>query len=333
MKKAAANSMATHLKDTLEDYRHFLKTGSGLSARSVRCYADDLARLSETLEAAGAATLASIDQRQLRHAVARWHRQGLHGRSIARMLSAARHYFDWLIDRGLAKTNPARKLKAPKSPKRLPTAMSADLLTHLFDHLLSDPSPDPIKLRDIAMLELCYSCGLRLSELVGIDILDIDLKQGFVRVLGKRAKVRDCPVGKQAITAVKRWLEARPQIADKAKPPSTTNTKTPPSHPLFLGAQGARISPRIVESAFSQRATEAGISQHLHPHLLRHSFATHILESSGDLRAVQELLGHANITTTEVYTHLDFQAMAKVYDKAHPRARRQAGKIKGKGKP
>ncbi len=323
--------MTVSVSQALVAYRRHLITNSGLSQRSIASYADDITKLSQSLEKSGVQSPAELDQRGLRHVVAQWNRQGLSGRSIARMLSAVRHYFDWLIEEGMAQANPGRKVKAPRSNKRLPGTMGVDIIQSMFDTLLADANPDAVKLRDIAMLELCYSSGLRLSELVGINMLDIDLGQGLVRVLGKRGKVRDSPVGGKAVKAIQRWMAVRHKLLDNARSAAPEQgqvgqKRAPPGEPLFLGQRGQRINPRVVQFVFARRAREAGIPQHLHPHLLRHSFATHLLESSHDLRAVQELLGHSDISTTEIYTHLDFQAMANVYDKTHPRAKRQPTK-------
>tara|TARA_R110001599_G_scaffold274270_1_gene475488 strand:- start:459 stop:1136 length:678 start_codon:yes stop_codon:yes gene_type:complete len=222
------------------------------------------------------------------------------------MLSAVRSLYQFLIREQLCKHNPAVDLRAPRSPRKLPRALDADLASQLLDDSSDD---DWLAVRDHAMLELFYSSGLRLSELAGLDISELDLPQGEVRVLGKGRKTRLIPVGRMAREALQRWLELR----------LLTNT---PEQALFIGKQGRRLTPRAIQLRV-RRWGVTHIGQNLHPHMLRHSFASHVLESSGDLRAVQELLGHADISTTQIYTHLDFQHLAQVYDKAHPRAKRK----------
>ena len=226
--------------------------------------------------------------------------------SIARMLSSLRTFFSYLQRQGVVINNPALGIRAPKGEKRLPRTLDVDRAGQLLDQL---PADSLIEQRDRAMLELFYSSGLRLSELTGLDLPDLDLAAGQVRVLGKGGKQRDLPVGRQARAALQDWLAVRAQLA-----------KDPQA--LFVGERGARIHPSVVRQRLKQ-AGQQMLGQHLHPHMLRHSFASHMLESSQDLRAVQELLGHVNISTTQIYTHLDFQHLAQVYDQAHPRARRK----------
>ncbi len=203
--------------------------------------------------------------------------------------------------------NPAVGVRAPKSPRKLPGTLDADQLCGLLDRV----EDDPLSLRDSAMIELFYSSGLRLAELISVNLGDIDMADGELSVLGKGAKTRRVPVGQKAREAVQRWLRVRPGLADRDEPA------------LFVSSRGTRIHPRTVQQRLTRWAREQGANQGLHPHMLRHSFATHLLESSGDLRAVQELLGHADIGTTQIYTHLDFQHLAQVYDQAHPRARKK----------
>jgi integrase/recombinase XerC len=232
------------------------------------------------------------------------------GRTIAYMLSGWRGFFNWLVKHRGFPHNPCAGLRAPKSPKGLPKALSPDLMARL----LEGPTEGPAQSRDKAMFELFYSSGLRLAELVGLDAMDGEgiLRQAEVTVTGKGAKTRAVPVGSKACAAIAAWLTERPGLA------------RPEEAALFVGARGRRIAPSSVRYALSQWARRLGLPQHVHPHMLRHSFATHLLQSSGDLRAVQEMLGHSSISTTQVYTHLDFQHLAKAYDAAHPRAKKRA---------
>lgn len=232
---------------------------------------------------------------------------GLSSRSIQRALSAARGFYRYLVKQRHARANPFVGITAPKAEKKLPKVLSVDQV----NLLVAVKAHDPIAIRDRAMMELFYSSGLRLSELVELDVQRLDLQQGSVRVTGKGNKEREVPVGRLAVSAVKVWLPYRTDIA--------TQEETA----LFVSTRGKRISTRAVQQRIQHWATRQGLDTGVHPHMLRHSFATHVLESSGELRAVQELLGHASISTTQVYTHLDFQHLAKVYDKAHPRAKKR----------
>jgi integrase/recombinase XerC len=252
--------------------------------------------------------LSAMTTAQVRRALARQHAAGLGGRSLARRLSAWRSLFHWLQKRGLMRTDPCLGLRAPKAPKRLPQTLSPDVTAHLvgFDAETFDQQCDR------ALFELVYSSGLRLAEAVGLDSTDLDLERGLVRVLGKGAKTREVPVGSAAASAIREWLAIRSQHARSDE------------LALFIGRHGKRLGPRTVQRRLERLARARGLEQHVHPHMLRHAFASHLLQSCGDLRAVQELLGHASIATTQVYAHLDFQHLAKVYDAAHPRARRQA---------
>ncbi|HHQ41031.1 MAG TPA: tyrosine recombinase XerC, partial [Chromatiales bacterium] len=226
-----------------------------------------------------------------------------------RTLSAVRTFLDDLVERGEAPQNPARSVRAPKAPRTLPATLDADQAAALLDGI---PDRTPLEARDRAMLELLYGAGLRLAELVGLDLGDADLGAREVRVRrGKGGRGRIVPLGGKAGAALARWLELRPELA------------APGERALFVSRRGTRISPRQVEARVAHWARRTGLDVPLHPHVLRHAFATHLLESSGDLRAVQELLGHADVATTQIYTHLDFQHLAEVYDRAHPRARRR----------
>jgi len=257
-----------------------------------------------------AVALEKIDPQHIRRTVSQLHARGMSGRTIAYLLSGWRGFFRWLVKYQGFPHNPCVGLRAPKSPKALPKALSPDLMARL----LEQPASGPAQLRDKAMFELFYSSGLRLAELVGLDLADGESMPGQaeVTVTGKGAKTRIVPVGGKACTAVAAWLAERAGLAG------------PGETALFVGARGRRISPSSVRYALSQRARRSGLAQHVHPHMLRHSFASHLLQSSGDLRAVQEMLGHSSISTTQVYTHLDFQHLAKAYDAAHPRAKRKA---------
>ncbi len=259
--------------------------------------------------------LTSVQTFQIRDWVSALHRRGLSGRSLQRKLSSLRRFYHYLLREGLVKANPVSDVLAPRSPRRLPDVLAAEQL----DYLLSTPAENPLEIRDCAILELFYSSGLRLAELAGLDIQHLDLDQGLeqgfgqgsVRVLGKGNKQRDVPVGRMAVKALEAWLVVRSDFCDVTE------------NALFVSQQRRRMSHRSVQARLKYWQAKQGLSQKLHPHKLRHSFASHLLESSGDLRGVQELLGHANISTTQIYTHLDFQHLAAVYDKAHPRARKK----------
>ncbi|MEY3974521.1 MAG: hypothetical protein RIS59_882 [Pseudomonadota bacterium] len=280
-----------------------------LSAHTAGAYRHDLDAL---LKDCGGAELTRLNAPQLRRALARQHAAGLGGRSLARRLSAWRSFFRWLQRRGEITDNPCTGIRAPKAPKRLPETLSPDLTGHLLDF-----EPENFDERcDRALFELIYSSGLRLSEAIGLDIGVIEACDGTLRVLGKGAKTREVPVGETALVAVRDWLEVRPEHARIDEPA------------LFISRRGRRLGPRTVQTRLDRLARARGLEQHVHPHMLRHAFASHLLQSSGDLRAVQELLGHASISTTQVYAHLDFQHLAKVYDAAHPRARKKASEAK-----
>jgi integrase/recombinase XerC len=279
------------------------------SPHTLDAYRRDLARL--TTLAAGT-ELAALKTPQLRRGLMALHAQELAPRSIARTLSAWRSYYAWLARRGAIALNPADGLRAPKRPRTLPKALGIDQAAALLDRpAATTAANEPLQVRDAAMFELFYSSGLRLSELVSLDWPGgLDLAAGEVTVTGKRQKTRKVPVGDKARIAVEAWLVLRPQFERDAQPA------------LFLGRNGTRLTPRQVESRLSQWAQRQGVGVHVHPHMLRHSFASHVLQSSGDLRAVQEMLGHASIAATQIYTHLDFQHLAKIYDAAHPRAKK-----------
>ncbi len=288
----------------LQGYLAWLRNEKQYSELTAENYARDIGRL---FELSTATPLASLKIHHIRRYIAQLHSKGLGGRSLARMLSAWRGFFTYLIrDHGLS-DNPCLGLRAPKSPKNLPQALSPDEAARMVDL----PADTPEAIRDKAMFELFYSSGLRLAELVNLDPAQLDMSSGEVRVTGKGSKTRIVPLGTYAIAALQAWLAVRDQIANAGEPA------------LFVGQRGNRISPRVVQLRMKQWGVRQGITSNVHPHLLRHSFATHVLQSSGDLRAVQEMLGHASISTTQVYTHLDFQYLSKIYDAAHPRAKKK----------
>ncbi len=278
-----------------------------LSGHTVSSYRRDLSCLSEFCDRESIPGWADLKIHHLRRFAAVSHGAGLNPRSIQRRLSGARSFLKYLIREGEIAQNPAVGVSAPRAARRLPSTLDVDQMASL----LRIKGDDPVTVRDSAMLELLYSSGLRLGELVGLDIGDIDLADGMVRVTGKGRKTRLIPVGRAARDAIRVWLRARTALA-------AVDEKA-----VFTGVRGQRISPRSVQARVNHWARRSGLGQRVHPHLFRHSFATHVLESSGDLRSVQEMLGHANISTTQIYTHLDFQHLAQIYDKAHPRARRK----------
>lgn len=260
--------------------------------------------------ATGADDWNTLSIHEVRRYVATLSRDGLSGRSIARHLSAIRRFYQYLLREGLARDNPALDIRAPKSGRRLPKVADVDQLSQLLD---VNPD-DPLDVRDLAMFELLYSSGLRLAELAGLNLNSLDLRAREIRVLGKGNKERILPVGGKAVSALTLWLAQRPALAREAEPA------------VFVSQRGGRLSRRSIQARLARWGVLHGADQRLHPHLLRHSFASHMLESSGDLRAVQELLGHADIATTQVYTHLDFQHLARIYDQSHPRAKRRRGR-------
>jgi integrase/recombinase XerC len=284
------------------DYLSHLIRERRLSPRTAEGYGRDVGVL---LELTRETPLQDLHVHQIRRFIAHLHGRGLGGKSLARMLSAWRGFFSYLArDHGFTR-NPCTGVRPPKSPKSLPKALSPDEATRL----LSFPDADPLAVRDRAMLELLYSSGLRLSELTSLKQGDVSFADATVRVIGKGNKTRVVPVGRHALQALGQWLPVRESL-------SRRNASA-----LFLNRRGDAISPRTVQSRLKAWGIKQGLPGHVHPHMLRHSFASHVLQSSGDLRAVQEMLGHASISTTQVYTHLDFQYLAKVYDAAHPRAK------------
>ena len=278
-----------------------------LSPQTCKNYRRDLDALAAWLGKSGVADWAAVDSEHIRAFSASCFRRGLSARSIQRRLSAARTFYRYLLREKVVGKNPVTSVAAPKSKKRLPGNLDADRMARL----LEIPGDGPIVDRDRAMLELLYSSGLRLAELVDLNLGDVDTHDATVRVTGKGNKDRIVPVGRQALKALRQWTATRPDLAGAEE------------KALFVSNRGSRISHRSVQARVKHWAKKQGIDANVYPHLFRHSFATHVLESSHDLRGVQELLGHANISTTQVYTHLDFQHLAQIYDQTHPRARRK----------
>lgn len=290
-------------------YLEHLSRERAASPHTVAGYRRDLTRLRAHVQRGedGAVDWSRVTVHDIRALLAARHRAGASGPSLQRLLSAIRGFFNYLLREGLAGINPAQGVRAPRSHRPLPEVLEAEQVARLVE--LS--GGDLLQVRDRAIMELFYSSGLRLAELTDLDVTGLDLADATVRVTGKGRKMRTVPVGRKAREALEAWLARRGEWA-------------PPQEPaLFVGRRGRRLSPRAVQRRLAQHAQARGLDRHVHPHLLRHTFASHLLESSQDLRAVQELLGHSDIGTTQIYTHLDYQHLARVYDGAHPRARRR----------
>jgi integrase/recombinase XerC len=300
---ATATKLVTSYLDKLRIERH-------LSPHTLSNYARDLQRFSRYLDSIAIENWDQVDEACIRQFIAQRHRQQISARSSQRELSALRSFFNYLISEHHFRYNPAQTVQAPKAKQALPKTLDVDQVQQLVE-IKTDT---PLAVRDRAILELFYSCGLRLSELAGLDLEKLDLRQALITVTGKGNKTRTVPIGSKAIDALRTWLQIRGQYIKEAIPA------------LFVSERGTRLSPRSIQQRLRHWAKVQGMASHVHPHMLRHSFASHILESSGDLRAVQELLGHSDINTTQIYTHLDFQHLAKVYDKAHPRANKKVSK-------
>lgn len=296
----------------IERYLEHVRVERRLAARTVELYALDLRKLADFAKEAGT-PLEGVGSAHIRRWVARMHSKGRSGRGIALILSGWRGFYNWLGREGAVASNPVVDIRAPKAPKPLPKALSVDDSVRLAE--FEDGDADPwLEARDAAMVELLYGCGLRVGELIGLDVAAssqargwIDIEAGEAHVLGKGSKRRSVPVGTKASQALQHWIGVR---------------GAQPTPALFVGRGGTRLTAQSIWSRLRRRSRAAGLATPVHPHMLRHSFASHVLQSSSDLRAVQELLGHANITTTQVYTRLDFQHLAKAYDAAHPRASR-----------
>jgi integrase/recombinase XerC len=294
----------------LEQFLHALAVERQLSPHTLDNYSRDLLKLVAFAEQQELSQWQELEAKHIRQFVAQLHRKGLSGSSIQRTLSAVRSFYRYLCRERLAEDNPADAVQAPKAPRKLPNTLDADQISHL----LEVPVTDAVSARDAAMMELIYSSGLRISELVGLDLHDLDLADHSLRVTGKGSKTRMLPIGKKALQAIDRWFDYRHELADYDQ------------QALFISQRGSRISVRNAQQRMDYWGKRLGVQGKVHPHRLRHSFASHMLESSGDLRAVQELLGHEDISTTQIYTHLDFQHLMKVYEDAHPRAHRKTKK-------
>lgn len=292
----------------LEHFIQHLRDERRLSGHTCKSYRRDLETLRQHCVQEGIDQWQAIDAHVMRRYVAARHRNGIGPRSLQRALSAVRSFYNYLLREGEVGHNPAVDIPAPKSQRKLPQTLDVDQVAALVEL----PGDDPLTLRDRAMLELTYSCGLRLAELISLNLGDVDLNDATVRVTGKGNKTRILPVGRHARQALRSWLKARDEVQ-----------RDPEERALFLSRRGQRLSHRAFQERLRTWARRQGTPGRIHPHLLRHSFASHLLESSGDLRAVQELLGHADISTTQIYTHVDFQHLARVYDQAHPRAKKR----------
>jgi len=299
--------MHDRAKSQLQGFFDYLQYERRHSPRTLSAYQHDLIRLTSYCDSQEITDWSEIDNLHGRKWLGSLRQHGLASSSIQRILSASRSFYRWLIREKKVVVNPFELLRAPRRPRKLPDTLDIDSV----QQLVALKGDDPLVIRDRAILELFYSSGLRLSELVSLNVGEVDLSTGETRVVGKGEKTRIVPVGRHACEAIKNWLPVRQTMANE--------TETA----LFVSRRGGRFAARSVEKRIQDWAIKQGLSRNVHPHMLRHSFASHILESSGDLRAVQELLGHQNISTTQIYTHLDFQHLAKVFDKAHPRAKRE----------
>ncbi|HQQ63075.1 MAG TPA: tyrosine recombinase XerC [Pseudomonadales bacterium] len=295
----------------VDQYLQHLGVERQLSPHTTSAYRRDLALLTEHAQKQNITDAAQLREFHIRQLVASLHGKGLSGRSLQRILSAWRQFFSWLASQRKIDSNPVAAIRAPKSPRKLPRTLDVDQM----NQLLSIEGDSWLEKRDHAMLELFYSSGLRLAELAGLDLTALNLDEGLVRVLGKGSKARIVPVGRVAIIALRTWLAVRNE--------NLPATSAKPETAVFIGQQGKRLGARAIQLRLRHYSLKQGMAEPVHPHMLRHAFASHVLESSSDLRAVQELLGHANISTTQIYTHLDFQHLARVYDAAHPRAQKK----------
>ena len=293
------------LLPAVEGFLRYLKVERQLSPLTQENYARQLKVIISQADEMKITAWSQLEPAQVRNIAARSRRAGLGPSSLALRMSALRSFLDWQVRQGQLSGNPAKGISTPRNARHLPKNMDVDEVNQLLEIDLNDP----LAVRDRAMLETMYGGGLRLSELVNMDLRHLDLDSGEVRVVGKGSKERQVPIGGTAVTWLQHWLPLRDSFA-------------PQDDAVFVSNRGSRISARNVQKRFAEWGIKQGVASHIHPHKLRHSFATHLLESSGDLRAVQELLGHANLSTTQIYTHLDFQHLATVYDSAHPRANR-----------
>lgn len=300
--------MGNPLANQLERFEEHLRSERRLSSHTIDSYRRDLLKLADWCRRHNLDNLSALNTQHIRLCLSELHRQGLGGRSLQRWLSTLRTFFTYALKQSWVKANPCSGLSAPKSPKKLPHTLDVDEASQF----VAIPADSWVACRDRAIVELFYSSGLRLSELTSLNLADIDFNDRLVRVTGKGGKTRLVPVGSHAIKALQAWLKRRPEKAS----PDTLDA-------AFISARGRRIAPRTVQERLRLLSLQQDMQGKVHPHMLRHSFASHLLESSGDLRAIQELLGHANLSTTQIYTHLDFQHLSKIYDSAHPRAKRK----------
>ena len=320
--RAEPSTVDTTQTALTERYLEHARVQKRLAPRTLALYSEDLHKLMTAAAQAGIA-LTAVQNHHVRRWVAQMHAGGRSGRGIALILSGWRGFYTWLGREGLVSANPVQDVRAPRQARPLPKALGVDEAVQLADHVAEDDDPW-LEVRDAAMVELLYGSGLRVGELVGLDVAAsdaaqragrgwIDLPSAEVQVQGKGSKRRGVPLGTQALAALQRWLALRDQVAGQGDAAMA----------LFIGRRGTRLTPQSIWQRLKRRSLLAGLATPVHPHMLRHSFASHVLQSSSDLRAVQELLGHAHIGTTQVYTRLDFQHLAKAYDAAHPRARRR----------
>jgi len=327
MTEPAPSTAPELLPQPLDAWLQHLQAHRRYSPHTLEAYRHDLRQLASLAQAARL-SLEQLTNSHIRQFAARLHAQGLGPRSLARILAAWRGFYQWWAPSANLPGNPVAGVRAPKAPRGLPKALSVEQAQALLDHAPAQLANEPAGLRDLAMFELLYSSGLRLSELVGLDLSYtrtadyesvswLNMAEAEVIVLGKGGKRRTVPVGHTALKAIERWIEVRSQLV-------AVNAADTDANALFVGTRGRRISPRVVQAQLAKLAQAAGLPAHVHPHVLRHSFASHVLQSAQDLRAVQEMLGHANISTTQIYTRLDFQHLAKAYDQAHPRAGRKS---------
>jgi integrase/recombinase XerC len=302
----------------VQKYLDYLAYNKRYSPHTINAYKRDITRLISALEEQGYTQWDQTQADTIRTAMVTARKADLAAKSIQRILSSWRSFFTYLLQQGVVTLNPVKGIRAPKSARKLPNSLDPDQVSQVLNAPIA--TDDPMALRDQAMMELTYSCGLRLAELASLNVFDIDLTDASLIVTGKGNKTRQLPVGRLAVSAITCWLQQRSQL------------KCFDANALFINHRGQRMGVRGIQMRMAAMAATHG--QHIHPHMLRHSFASHLLQSSGDLRAVQELLGHSNISTTQVYTHLDYQHLATVYDKAHPRASSQKqAKTQFKEKP
>jgi len=293
-------------KTILTDYFKYLEFEKRVSEHTLKSYQRDIKQLVSYCAAHEIEQWQDILPIDIRNHIANRHRKGLSSKSLQRELSAIRSFYNYLLKKLLVQNNPAKQIKAPKQERKLPKVLDVDQMSGILD----SPPDSFLEIRDLAMFELFYSSGLRLSELADLNMDDIDLSERELRVLkGKGGKQRILPIGGKAVTALKKWFLYRTNTTDLA---------------VFISNKGKRLGQRSIQLRLNRWCKKIGLPEHVHPHMLRHSFASHLLESSHDIRAVQELLGHSNLSTTQIYTHLDFQHLAEVYDKAHPKAKKKS---------